>query len=222
MSGTNRTVIDYILVRRQYIRDLKDCKVIPGESIARQHRLLVATMEFKAHHKKQQRARVKKIKWYMLKQQEKKDELSLRLAERMGRRKEEEETTSEVMCHMINTNAKEILGETYGGKYVEKESWWWNYDIQKAVKEKRDSFKKCQSSRTTEDLADYRETKRMLKKQWQLLRMQNMRNCIPNSTAENDKIMIYELAKTRYRRTLDQEDIVYITDERKHIITEPK
>ena len=33
--------------------------------------------------------------------------------------------------------------------------------------------------------------------------------------------MIYKLAKTRYRRTLDQEDIVYITDVRKHIITEP-
>ena len=31
--------------------------------------------------------------------------------------------------------------------------------------------------------------------------------------------MIYKLAKTRYRRTFDQEDI---TDERKHIITEPK
>ena len=99
-------------MRRQCLRDLKDCKLIAGESIASQHRLLVATMEFKAHHKKQQRARVKKIKWYMLKQQEKKDELSLRLAERMGRTKEEDETTWEEICHMINTNAKEILGET--------------------------------------------------------------------------------------------------------------
>ena len=38
MSGTNRTVIDYILVRRQDLRDLKNCKVILGESIASQHR----------------------------------------------------------------------------------------------------------------------------------------------------------------------------------------
>ena len=58
MSGTNRMMIDYILMRRQYLRDLKDCKVIPGESIASQHRLLVASIGFKAHHKKQQRARV--------------------------------------------------------------------------------------------------------------------------------------------------------------------
>ena len=87
MSGTNRTVIDYILVRRQDLRDLKDCKVIPGESIDSQHRLLVASVEFKAHHKKHQRARVKKIKWYMLKQQEKNNELSLRLAERFKKKK---------------------------------------------------------------------------------------------------------------------------------------
>ena len=94
-------------------------------------------MEFKAHHKRQPRARVKKIKWYMLKQQEKKDELSLRLAEHMGGTKEEEETTWEEICNMINTSAKEILGETSGGKYVERESCWWNGDVQKAVKEKR-------------------------------------------------------------------------------------
>ena len=164
MSGTNRTVVDYILVRRQDLRDLKECKVIPGESIASQHRLLVAPVEFKAYHKKQQRARVKKFKWYMLKQQEKTDELALRLAEHMGRRKEKEETTWEDICYMINTNAKAILGETSGGKYVERESWWWNYDVQKAVKEKRDSFKKWQISTTTEDLADYRENKTNAKK----------------------------------------------------------
>ena len=36
--------------------------------------------------------------------------------------------------------------------------------MQKAVKEKRDGFKKWQSIRTTEDLADYRENKTNAKK----------------------------------------------------------
>ena len=58
-----------------------------------------------------------------------------------------------------------MLGETSGGTYVERESWWWNDDIvQKAVKEKRDSFNTWQSSRTTEDLADYRENRTNAKK----------------------------------------------------------
>ena len=244
MSGTNRTVIDYILVRRQYLRDLKDCKVIPGESIASQHRLLVASVEFKACHKKQHRARVKKIKWYMLKHQGKKDELALRITtvhntphvecvteiirrrrrrtEHMGRRKEKEETTLEDIYHMINTNPKEILGETYGGKYVERESWWWNDDVQKAVKEKRYSFKKWQSSRTTEDLADYRENKTDAKKAVTTAKDAGYQELYTRLDSREGQDMIYKLAKTRYRRTLDQEDIVNITDERKHIITDPK
>ena len=178
-------------------------------------------MEFKAHHKRQPRARVKKIKWYMLKKQEKKDELSLRLAERMGRTKEEEETTWEEICNMINTSAKEILGETSGGKYVERESWWWNGDVQKAVKEKRDSFKKWQSSRTTEDLADYRENRTNAKKAVTTAKDAGYEELYAKLDSREGQDMIYKLAKTRYRRTLDQEDIVYITDERKHIITEP-
>ena len=60
------------------------------------------------------------------------------------------------MCHMINTNAKHILGESSVCKYAEMECKWWNYEVQKAVKEKRDSFQKWQSSRTTEYLVDYR------------------------------------------------------------------
>ena len=65
---------------------------------------------------------------------------------------------------MGRTLPQEILGETSGGKYVERESWWWNGDVQKAVNSKRGSFKKWQSCRTTEDLADYRENKTNAKK----------------------------------------------------------
>ena len=42
VSGNNRTVIEYILVRRQYLTDLKDCKVITVDSIASHHRLAVS------------------------------------------------------------------------------------------------------------------------------------------------------------------------------------
>ena len=140
----------------------------------------------------------------------------------MGKRKEKEETTWEDICHMINTNAKEILGETSGGNYVERESWWRNDDVQKAVKEKRDSFKKWQSSRTTEDLADYRENKTNAKKAVTTAKDAGYEELYTKLDSREGQDMIYKLAKTRYRRTLDQEDIVYITDERKHIITDPK
>ena len=40
-SGNRRTTIDYILVKRTDLKAAKDCKVIPGESIAMQHRIIV-------------------------------------------------------------------------------------------------------------------------------------------------------------------------------------
>ena len=94
--------------------------------------------------------------------------------------------------------------------------------MQKAVKEKRDSFKKWQSSRTTEDLADYRENKTNAKKAVTTAKDAGYEELYTKLDSREGQDMIYKLAKTRYRRTLDQEDIVYITDERKHIITDPK
>ena len=90
------------------------------------------------------------------------------------------------------------------------------------MKEKRDSFKKWQSSITTEDLADYRENKTNAKKAVTTAKDAGYEELYTKLDSREGQDMIYKLAITRYRRTLDQEDIVYITDERKHIITDPK
>ena len=61
-SGGKATVIDYIMVRRENLRELKNCKVIPGESVATQHRMLV--MEMKAVRKwMSPRERTKRTRW---------------------------------------------------------------------------------------------------------------------------------------------------------------
>ena len=89
------------------------------------------------------------------------------------------------------------------------------------MKENRDSFK-WQSSRTTEDLADYRENKTNAKKAVTTAKDAGYEELYTKLDSREGQDMIYKLAKTRYMRTLDQEYSVYITDERKHIITEPK
>ena len=44
-SGGARTVVDYVLVRRQERAALRDAKVIPGEPELLQHRLVVCVLE---------------------------------------------------------------------------------------------------------------------------------------------------------------------------------
>ena len=62
-------MIDYIMVRRDNLKELKNCKVIPGESVATHHRMLV--MEMKAVRKRMSpRERIKRTRWWKLNQEE--------------------------------------------------------------------------------------------------------------------------------------------------------
>ena len=51
-SGPNMSKIDFSLVKRIDRLTCKDCKVIPGESITSQHRLLVLDMAMKKQLRK--------------------------------------------------------------------------------------------------------------------------------------------------------------------------
>ena len=62
--------------------------------------------------------------------------------------------------------AKSVFGETIGkGAYNEKEAWWWNEEVQNAVKEKRLKFKKYQESRCDEDKEVFREANKRAKRE---------------------------------------------------------
>jgi len=68
-SGKYHSVIDYILVRREAMGKIRNCKVIPGESVATQHRLMVMGMrERKSKEKK--RKHKERIRWWKLKESE--------------------------------------------------------------------------------------------------------------------------------------------------------
>ena len=87
-SGQNQTVIDYITVRMERLGKVKDCKVIPGESVAPQHRLLV--MDFIVEKKKRKRRkREKRISWWKLRKEEG-EELVQRLTDKLDEIEERE------------------------------------------------------------------------------------------------------------------------------------
>ena len=61
--------------------------------------------------------------------------------------------------------AKSKLGESYpGGRYVEKETWWWTDQIQEATTAKKEAFKKWQQSKDDEDKEVYKVTNKECKK----------------------------------------------------------
>ncbi|XP_063897014.1 uncharacterized protein LOC135118567 [Helicoverpa armigera] len=64
-SGHHVTQIDYFLVRRSSLKNIKDCKVIPGEAVVSQHRPLIMDVILTSRPKAKER-RPPKIKWHLL------------------------------------------------------------------------------------------------------------------------------------------------------------
>ncbi|XP_063875050.1 uncharacterized protein LOC135108205 [Scylla paramamosain] len=47
MSGGRSTQVEFILRREYNLKEFSDCKVVPGESVAKQHRVLVGNLSLK-------------------------------------------------------------------------------------------------------------------------------------------------------------------------------
>ena len=61
-SGGRSSQVDYIMVRRRRIKEVVDTKVVVGESVAKQHRIVVSAMIILTKWRKAPKP-VKKIKW---------------------------------------------------------------------------------------------------------------------------------------------------------------
>ena len=68
-SGGSNTQVDYILVRRRRMSEVWDTKVIMGESVAKQHRLVVSRMVMWTKWSKTTRPE-KRMKWRKLRDKE--------------------------------------------------------------------------------------------------------------------------------------------------------
>ena len=64
-SGGNSSQIDFFMTRRVDLKEMRDCKVIPGEEVVSQHRLLCAVLRTK--EAKLRRNREKRIQIWTMK-----------------------------------------------------------------------------------------------------------------------------------------------------------
>ena len=134
-SGGNNTQVDYILVRRRRMKEVWDTKVITGESVAKQHRLVVSKM----------------VMWTKVEEDNKTREKNKNSGSREKRRYKTSsgrrywragswrvEGGYEAITNGIRDTARELLGTASGKRGREdRETWWWNKDVQQAVKEKK-------------------------------------------------------------------------------------
>ena len=141
-SGGNETQIDYIMVRKEDRKFVMDCKLIPGEPVVAQHRLLMADLRMKIEKKRRKEERKRKINVWE-RRGEKKTEFRQKvegtLIERYGNGSFPERVGElwTDMKDILVTKATEVCGKTSGKPRKKKDTWWWNDEVQREIKEKK-------------------------------------------------------------------------------------
>ena len=163
-SGGRSSQIDYLLYKRSKLLEVKNCKVIPGDHVAPQHRLVCMDLNLKRERKTKTKV-VRKIRWYkLLREDNIKREFKRRVLEELDLGIVDVQQWWVHNASVIRRHGKDLLGETSGIVWEEKESWWWDEDIEKVVKRKKEAKKRWEESQLEEDRDRLREKNKEAKR----------------------------------------------------------
>ncbi|KAK3509068.1 hypothetical protein QTP70_020206 [Hemibagrus guttatus] len=106
----------------------------------------------------------KKTKWWKLKKEECCEEFRQKLRQALGGQvvlPDDWETTAEV----IRETGRKVLGVSSGRRKEDKETWWWNEEVQHSIQRKMLAKKKWDMDRTEENRQEYKELQRRVKRE---------------------------------------------------------
>ena len=181
-SGGRSSQVDYVMVRRRMIKKMVDTKVIVGESVAKQHRIVVSAIIIWTKWRKAPKP-VKRIKWWKLKDSKVKNKFKMKVIE-SGIFCEQEDWQK--VAEMIRSIARMELGEISGKVSTEgkRETWWWNQEVQEKLKDKRKAKKVWDTTRDDPSNFAHKTARKQAKREVAKARKRHTRNCtLHQSTA---------------------------------------
>ena len=159
-SGGNQSQIDYIMIKRSDRNLVTDVKVIPGEECATQHQLLVADMNISKPKEAKKKFTPKRKVWRL---KEEETRLSF-LTELQSCIAYNPESTIEEKWDSLEKALLQAVDKSCGWTKKpprHKVTWWWNAEVEVAIKEKRRLWKAWKDGGNKND---YLEAKRNSKK----------------------------------------------------------
>ncbi|KAK3565560.1 hypothetical protein QTP86_012216 [Hemibagrus guttatus] len=216
-SGGRSTQVDYILCRRGNLKEISDCKVVVGESVARQHRMVVCRMTLMVCKKKRSKIE-KKTKWWKLKKEECCEEFRQKLRQALGGQvvlPDDWETTAEV----IRETGRKVLGVSSGRRKEDKETWCWNEEVQDSVQRKSLAKKKWDMDRTEENRQEYKELQRRVKREVSKAKQKAYDELYTRLDTREGQKDLYRLARQRDRDGKDVQQVRVIKDRDGRVLT---
>jgi exonuclease III len=220
-SGGKCSQIDFIMADSKLRTGFKDCKVIPGEALTSQHRILVGIYKLPKPIKSQVDKTVR-IKWKEL-ASDKSDPFREKLNEYLIKDMEKTyENANSMWSNFENeckSHAKSILGISKGGISTNKDPTWWNSVVKESLKTKKDLFKTWQESESEEDLMKYKDAKKLAKKIVAQTRANSREGFYAKLEDVQTDSEIFKIAKKKHLSTQDVKRNKYIKDKNQNLLT---
>ncbi|KAK3521359.1 hypothetical protein QTP70_003438 [Hemibagrus guttatus] len=114
------------------------------------------------------------------------------------------ETTAEV----IRETGRKVLGVSSGRRKEDKETWWWNEEVQDSIQRKRLAKKKWDMDRTEENRQEYKELQRRVKREVSKAKQKAYEELYTRLDTREGEKDLYRLARQRDRDGKDMQQKV--------------
>ncbi|KAK9148382.1 hypothetical protein Scep_007139 [Stephania cephalantha] len=112
-----------------------------------------------------------------------------------------------------------VLGISKGLGPPKKETWWWNEDVQRAIKTKREMYRKIPKCQDEDVYNQYREARKQAKKVVSQAKTNFMEDLYTRLGNRDGEKYIYRLAKLRDKQKQDLSHVRCIKDENQNVLT---
>ena len=215
-SGGKSTQVDYVMCRSRDDYVMCDCKVIVNECVAKQHRMMARKMAFMVKKKKAEKVKPK-IRWWKLKEtscQEAFRQEVIRILGGKDRLPDRWDKTAEMLRKTVET----VLGVTFGKRKGDRETWWWNEEVQESIKEKKEAKKTWDKIRDENIKKIYKEKKSKAKKAVAMAKGRTYDNLNARLETKEGEKELYRLARQRDRAGKDVQHVRVIKDKKGNVI----
>ncbi|KAG2563642.1 hypothetical protein PVAP13_8KG278518 [Panicum virgatum] len=123
------------------------------------------------------------------------------------------------MTTCVRKVASEVFGVSRGGKHEGKDTWWWNDEVQRAIKEK-ECFKRLQLDKSAANIEGYKLAKGVAKRAVSVAKGKAYDDLYQRLGTKKGEKGIYRMARIRERKTRDINQIKCIKNGTDRLLVE--